>query len=59
LSLGNIIHDFDEFTSHRQSIAVNFMKEAKQDPSKVSPDVRYEIPSADILGQVLELRWFF
>jgi hypothetical protein len=57
LSLGNNVHDFDELTARRQGIFDDFMKEAKKDPTRFSPVVPYETPSAAIIGRVFELRW--
>ena len=57
VSLGNNVHDFDELTARRQGIFDDFMKEAKEDPTRFSPVVPYETPSAAIIGRVFELRW--
>ena len=57
MSLGNNVHDFDELTARRQGMFDDFMKEAKEDPTRFSPVVPYEAPSAAIIGRVFELRW--
>ena len=57
LSLGNNVHDFNELTARRQGIFDDFMKEAKEDPTRFSPVVPYEALSAAIIGRVFELRW--
>jgi hypothetical protein len=56
MSLGNNVHDFDELPARRQGLFDDFMKEAKEDPTRFPPVVPYETPSAALIGRVFELR---